>query len=242
MNHRIEKVKPFFAFFGLIFAFGVVLAFYGKNLREETAALQSIPIVGAAALQDSKVDREVFVEGQISPDTPKAHQALVAYIQQRGTEKRIYLTPTPTPREGGRSRDRTPEPAYRIEIKWETVKRELPPLLLTTDTGTVQIEAPGSGNGYTLRGVPVRIEEGLQRYLGLRARDRVVALGAIKAGSEENYLDARIVAPGTRQQFIGADQKTAEQAIWVALGMIVVSALVMTGQFIWVLLAAGSKR
>jgi hypothetical protein len=106
----------------------------------------------------------------------------------------------------------------------------------------VQIEAPGGGNGYTLRGAPVRVKEGLQRYLGLQARDQVVALGHIKAGSEENYLDARIVAPGTRQQFIGADLETAQQAIWVGLGMIVVGALVMTGQFIWVLLAAGSKR
>jgi hypothetical protein len=242
MGLRFSQIPPFYTVLGLMFVAGVILIFQGQDLRAEMTAMQNIPRLEAAALNDSSVDRQVFVEGLISPDTPKAHQALVAYIHEQGREKRIYITHTPSPQEGRSPRDTTIEPSYRVEIEWETVNSVLPPLLITTDTGVVQVEAPGGGNGYTLRNVSVRIEDGLQRYRGLQASDQAVALGTIKASNAGNYLDAQIVARGTHAQFVQAGQQNAQQMFWTGIALVVVSTLVVAGRFLWNAVAAGVKR
>ncbi len=240
LNDSTNRMLPGLFKSIIIFVFllvtGIILSLTGRQISREAAAMNNIPVISAAALQDSQPGRTVFVEGLISPSNRTMYHDWVAYIREDGTERREYVTSTPRRSswdnetsfgafdQGG---------SYEIRIEWRETEKVLPPLLINTKSGLVQIEDPAGGNGYSLENRAGWSSEGnLRRYTGLKVNNQVVALGQIQSGNQGHYLDARMIARGTRNEYLVEQQRTARYISFISIPFFVIGLLGLAGTLI----------
>lgn len=199
--------------FLLLLVLSIPVSLMGREMGREAAAMDTIPVLGAAALQSNPPGRTVFVEGLVSPSNRIMHRDWVAYIRQ------------------DEEYDDTSE-----KREWAVTESVLPPLLLSTTSGLVQIEAPEGGNGYRLENLARWSMDGpSRRYNGLKANNQVVALGQIQVGSRGLYLDAEMIARGTHNEYVARQQSTARFMSLISIPMFIIGLLGLAGALIWVL-------
>lgn len=172
--------------------------------------MDNTPVIGGAVLQVSPLGRTVFVEGVISSSNRTVYRDWVAYIGEEGE---------------------IDDEGDRI---WSVTEKATPPLLLSTNSGPVQIESPDGGNGYSLQNLGRWSWEGkYRRYRGLKVNNQVVALGEIQSGSQGRYLDAKVVARGTRNEYVAEQRNTARFMSLISIPLFVIGLLGLAGTLIW---------
>lgn len=238
MLDNLKSVQGPLLIFGLILCIGIVTLAYSRTKLARSEHLQTVPLVSTGTLAYTQPEREVFVTGTVSPRNTATHADLIAFIHEKGTERR---EPVPTSRYNNRTEDSSDERSqteYRVVgIDWETEATVSPPLLLDTDSGTIQIEAPGGGNGYSLF-APVRIEnrQALQRFRGVKSREQVTALGVVDTQREHAYVDASVVFAGTHEQYIGQLNRESEQNWSIGLALSGIGLVVLLSICVWAVL------
>lgn len=241
MSSQIKRARHPLFMFALMLCMGSILVINSRDAVGRSEHLQTVPLVGTAALADSQPGRDVFVVGIVSPRNTAAHADLIAFVRERGVERRETHTPHPTGRSGSLDRptpDGSPQPNYQVGgIDWEQETVVSPPLLLDTDSGPIQIEAPGGGDGYSLR-APVRIEdrEALQRFRGIKSREQVTVLGVVSFAREQVYVDAATVFAGTREEYVGGLNEEAQMMWFTGLGLIGVGLVGLLSTCVWAFL------
>jgi hypothetical protein len=163
-----------------------LLALGAPATTAEATYLRRLPSLSVAQLDETALDQDVVVEGQISPTAPPIYREFVAYT-----------------REEYRSR------VFNDTEHWIESERVTPPVSLRLPDGEISIVNTDYAFPLvtdTVREAAPTVTRGAVRVRGLRPGTPVVAIGTVVTGPHGRGLHATEIYPGTRAEVVAHTQ------------------------------------
>ncbi len=181
-------------------AIGLLLALGAPATTAEATSIRRLPSLSVAQLDETALDQDVVVEGQISPTAPPIYREFVAYT-----------------REEYRSR------VFNDTEHWIESERVTPPVSLRLPDGEISIVNTDYAFPLvadTVREAEPTVTRGAVRVRGLRPGTPVVAVGTVVNGPRGRGLHATEIYPGTREEFVAHAQRWSRTELRLGVGAI----------------------
>jgi hypothetical protein len=179
---------------------GVLLAVGACATAADATHLRRLPSLSVAQLDETSLDQDVLVEGQISPTAPPIYRDFVAYTREEYRSRLLNDTE-----------------------HWIETARVTPPVSLRLSDGEITIVNTDYAFPLiadTVREAEPTLTRGAVRVRGLRPGTPVVAVGTVVNGPRGRGLHATEIYPGTREEFVAHAQRWSRTELRLGVGAI----------------------